>query len=144
LQVSTRHSRKAISFLDGQARWDFFQNNISDTANGIFNQDFNARGFSLTGNAGYRIDLPSNWFVEPSAGILWSKVDVDPLNVSGTLVLGTGMALPGTVQIQDIDSVLGRASVRIGTNYTSGNVQCAMCSGSRFSPPACFTNLRAT
>ena len=109
-------------FLDGQARWDFFQNSISDNANGIFNQDFNAHGFSLTGNAGYRIDLPSNWFVEPSAGIVWSKVDVDPLNVSGTLVLGTGLALPGTVQIQDIDSVLGRASVRVGTNYTSGNV----------------------
>ena len=109
-------------FLDGQARWDFYQNSVSDTANGIFNQDFNARGFSLTGNAGYRIDLPSNWFVEPSAGILWSNVSVDPLNVSGTFVLGTGLALPGTVQIQDIDSVLGRASVRIGTNYTSGNV----------------------
>src|SRR5262245_30249380 len=109
-------------FLDGQARWDFYQNNVSDSANGIFNQDFNARGFSLTGNAGYRIDLHSNWFIEPSAGIVWSKVSVDPLNVSGTLVLGTGLAAPGTVQIQDIDSVLGRASVRIGTNYTSGNV----------------------
>jgi len=79
--------------------------------------------------------LPSNWFVEPSAGILWSNVSVDPLNVSGTFVLGTGLALPGTVQIQDIDSVLGRASVRIGTNYTSGNVL-----WQPFFTPACFTN----
>jgi opacity protein-like surface antigen len=109
-------------FLDGQARWDFYQNNISDSANGIFNQDFNARGFSLTGNAGYRIDLHSNWFVEPSAGVVWSKVSVDPLNVSGTLVLGTGLAPPGTVQIEDFDSVLGRASLRVGTNFTAGNV----------------------
>jgi len=113
---------KGNLFLDGQVRWDFFQNNISDVSNGVFGQDFNARGFSVTGNAGYRIDLPSNWFVEPSAGVVWSKVNVDPLNVSGTLVLGTGIAPPGSVQIEDINSVLGRASVRVGTNFTSGHM----------------------
>ena len=32
------------------------------------------------------------------------------------------MALPGTVQIDDIESVLGRVGVRVGTNFVDHNI----------------------
>jgi opacity protein-like surface antigen len=113
---------KGNFFADALARWDLYQNNITDGANGLFGQNFDAHGFSLTGGLGYRFDLPAHWFIEPSAGVVWSRVNVDPINTSGTFLLFTGFALPGTVQIEDVESLLGRASVRVGTNFTSGNV----------------------
>jgi hypothetical protein len=71
-------------FLDGQAGWDFYQNNISDSANGIFNQDFNARGFSSRAMPATASICTPTGSSKPSAGVVWSKVSVDPLNVSGT------------------------------------------------------------
>lgn len=109
-------------FADAQVRWDFYQNRLTDQANGLFGQDFDARGMSVTGNVGYQFQLGNGWFVEPSAGAVWSRVTVDPLNVSGTFVIGTGLAPPGTIQVGDVESFLGRASVRVGTNFTSGGV----------------------
>ena len=60
--------------LDGQARWDFYQNSLSDAHNGLSDQRLDARGFSLTANAGYNIPLRNNWFIEPSGGVVWSRV----------------------------------------------------------------------
>ena len=105
-------------FADAQVRWDAYQNNVTDPSLGFAGQQFNATGWSLTANAGYNVPLHSNWFIEPSAGIVWSTVNVDPLNVAGP----AGGVIPAKVTIDDIDSVLGRASVRVGTNITSGNV----------------------
>jgi len=109
--------------VDGQARWDFYENNLSDPSNGLFSQSFNGTGFSLTGNASYNIPLHNNWFIEPSIGGIWSRVKLDPLNVSGTYILsGPGLGAPGTVQIDDIESLLGRVSVSAGTTFQSGMV----------------------
>ena len=65
-------------FIDGQARWDFYQNELSDVANGLFAQEFNGRGYSLSGNIGYNVRLQNGSFVEPSAGVVWSKVRLRP------------------------------------------------------------------
>ena len=109
--------------LDAQARWDFYQNSLSDAPNGLFAQNFTGTGLSLTGNAAYYIPLHNNWFLEPSVGFVWSSVQLDPLNVSGSYALaGPGLGAPGTVQINDIDSLLGRASLRAGTSFQSGQV----------------------
>jgi opacity protein-like surface antigen len=112
-------------FADGQVRADFFQNEVSDVNNGLFGQRFNGQGVSVTGNVGYNQPLGGGWFIEPSIGGVLSRVSLDPLNVSGTLVLAdnpTGLALPGTVQINDIESALGRATLRLGTNFTTGQI----------------------
>jgi opacity protein-like surface antigen len=106
-------------FADAQVRWDFYQGSLSDSANGLFGQRLDGRGIAVTGNVGYYVPLPSNWFVEPSAGIVVSRVQVDPLNVAG--VQG-GAISRGTVTIDDIDSALGRASVRVGTSFTNGPI----------------------
>jgi opacity protein-like surface antigen len=108
-------------FVDGQLRFDFYQNSLTDIPNGLLGQEFNARGVSLTGNVGYQVQLGSGWFVEPSVGAVWSTVRVDALNVAGNLG-GVLPAPPGTIQINDVESLLARASIRVGTNFTAGSL----------------------
>src|SRR5262245_19166889 len=108
--------------IDGQVRWTFFQNNVSDANHGMSGQPFDARGVSVTGNIGYNYNLGNQWFVEPSVGLVWSRTQVDTMNVPGTLVYGFGSVPPWTLAIRDIDSTLGRLSVRVGTTVTYDNV----------------------
>jgi opacity protein-like surface antigen len=114
--------------IDGQVREDFFENDVSDDNHGLSGQHFNARGISLTGNVAYNQNFANGWFVEPSAGIVWSRTNVDQLNVPGTMVLASGpgpsgvLIPPWLLTVNDIESTLGRVSVRVGTAVTSGNV----------------------
>jgi opacity protein-like surface antigen len=112
--------------IDGQVRGDFFQNEVSDDNHGLAGQRFDARGISLTGNVAYNQNLGNQWFIEPSAGIIWSRTHVDQLNVPGTAILGTpvgpGFVPPWVLTVNDIESTLGRLSVRVGATVTSGNV----------------------
>jgi opacity protein-like surface antigen len=107
--------------LDGQMRWDFYQNSLTDPANGLANQRLDARGFSVTGNAAYTFPLRNNWFIEPSIGGVWSRVQIDPLNVAG-LVSGGSSFARGSVTVDDIDSFLGRASVSVGTSFVDRGI----------------------
>jgi outer membrane autotransporter protein len=112
-------------FVDGQVRFDYYQNRLNDPlVNGLFNQGLDASGISGTLNLGYNHQLGNGWFIEPSAGVIVSKVEVDPLNVVGTLVLlnNSGFSPPGTLQINDINSTLGRLSLRTGTTIVSDRV----------------------
>ena len=111
---------------DAQIRGDFFQNDVYDDTNGLSGQRFNARGVSLTGNVAYNHDLGGHWFIEPSAGVVWSRTRVDPVSVPGTGIAGTpvgpGFVPPWVLTVNDIESVLGRLGVRVGTTVTSGNM----------------------
>ncbi|KIZ48001.1 transporter [Rhodopseudomonas palustris] len=114
-------------FIDGQVRTEFYQNSVNDPiVAGIFDQKLDARGLSFTGNIGYNHALANNWFIEPSAGIVVSRVKVDPLNVTGTLFLPAsftqGLTFPGQLRIDDIKSTLGRFSLRGGTTIASGSM----------------------
>jgi opacity protein-like surface antigen len=112
-------------FGDAQVRGDFYQNQINDAAGAIFNQKFNAQGISVAGNGGYHVELGNSWFLEPSLGVVWSRVTVDDLNFSGTQVLlgpTFGNTFPGSAHIGSIESVIGRATARIGTTFNAGNV----------------------
>jgi hypothetical protein len=112
--------------VDGQIRGNFFQNEVSGDNLGLSGQRFDARGISLTGNVAYNQKLGDHWFVEPSAGIVWSGTHVDPLNVAGTGVVGTsfapGLVAPRALTINDLESTLGRLTVRVGTTVASGSV----------------------
>jgi Autotransporter beta-domain len=91
-------------------------------------QRLDARGYSFTGNASYRFDLPGNWSLEPSVGGIFSRTAVNQLDVAdvfGSLGVpvtaipfpgATSVAASGTLQVQDVESVLGRASVKLGTS----------------------------
>ena len=107
--------------LDGQVRLDYHQNSLSEPINGLFGQPLVARGLSITGNALYNIPLGAGWFVEPGAGLVWSRVNIDDLDVPGINAGGVDNGR-GRVSMDDIESLLGRASVRFGTNFTSGGL----------------------
>ena len=112
---------KGNFYLDGQARWDFYRNELTDANNGLRGQELDAQGFSLTGNIGYNIPLHNNWFIEPSGGAVWSRVRVDPLSVAGQVNVG-GTFARGTVTVDDINSVLGRLSLRVGTTVQHAGI----------------------
>jgi outer membrane autotransporter protein len=87
------------------------------------NQPFDASGVSVTANAGYYIPLANNWFAEPSVGMVWSRTSVDPLTIPGGPItvpgIGAVVIPPGTATFDDVKSLLGRAGVRFGYNFTT-------------------------
>jgi hypothetical protein len=113
-------------FADTQVRFDFFKSTITDQSAGISEQKLNAQGLSVTANMGYRFSLGPVWFAEPSVGAVWSRVKVDDFNSpNGVTVerLGAGVFDTfgkGFVRFNDIESLLGRASLRVGTTITNG------------------------
>jgi hypothetical protein len=123
-------------FADALVRQDFYMMSLNDPANGLKDQKSNAYGFSVAANAGYKIPLPSNWFIEPSGGALWSWVRPDPIDSTGAflgevqLPAGPGgvpaegflIKNAGRVQVDTIESLLGRATLRVGTTVSLGDV----------------------
>jgi opacity protein-like surface antigen len=92
-------------------------------------QRLDAHGFSLTANAGYRFDLPGNWSLEPSVGGIFSRTSINPLYAGDFTAAGVPLQAPaplaspatsavarGTLQVQDVESMLGRASLKLGTS----------------------------
>jgi hypothetical protein len=64
-----------------------------------------------------------DWFIEPSAGIIISRIKVDPFNfltAGPPFPAGTGVS--GTLQLNDIHSDIGRLGLRFGTTVNAGNV----------------------
>ena len=109
--------------IDAQVRWDFIQNEYTDVRQGIFSQKHNARSTAFLWNVAYRLDLPQNWYVEPSVGGVWSNTEIDELSVPGTFAAGDpDGSSPGTLRIDDVDSLTGRASVRVGKNFVTGKL----------------------
>jgi outer membrane autotransporter protein len=120
---------KGNFFADALFRMNWFETSLNSPLANLNDQKLDAHGYSIAGSAGYRYDVPnSEWFWEPSVGLIWSRTSVDPLNV----VSGAGGPPPpcgvtcttvnGTVQINTIDSLVGRLGLRAGTSFVSGNI----------------------
>jgi opacity protein-like surface antigen len=108
--------------VDALLRTAFYQNKIDAPISNIFNQGIDARGISFSASATYQMQVPdTNWFVEPSAGLIISRIQVDPLNFN-TAGFGTADSLVGTLQVNDITSEIGRVGLRVGETIESGNV----------------------
>ncbi len=118
-------------FADAQIRGNFFEGSITDPGSNIAGQKFNATGFTASANAGYHYNLPADWFIEPSIGINWSRTFVDPINFSSSTTVTTATFFPpststsaalglSNLSINDFDSILGRASLRVGTTFVNG------------------------
>ena len=110
-------------FIDALLRYNFYETSLDSPSINLFHQKIDAHGISIGGSAGYHWVVPnSNWFIEPSAGIVWSRVKVDPLQLVGApVILGRG-PFPGSAQISDIINTVGRAGVRVGTSFDYGNM----------------------
>jgi opacity protein-like surface antigen len=111
-------------FVDGIIRFNDYQTTVSAPGADFFDQKFGAHGITIAGSIGYNWNVPnSSWFIEPSAGLVWSHVEADPIAASGPVIPTTsGTTLPGTLQISDITSTIGRAGVRFGTTIRSEGV----------------------
>lgn len=110
--------------VDGLIRFNEYQTTISAPGASFFDQKFGAHGVTVAGSMGYNWRVPnSSWFIEPSAGIIWSNVSVDPIAANGpNNIRNTAITLPVTTQISDITSTIGRAGVRFGTTIQRGDV----------------------
>lgn len=112
--------------FDAQVRGDFYHMELSDVDQGMFKQPITARGIAFLWNASYRFDLPNRWFIEPSIGGVSSRTEIDTIDVAGGTNVPVGLTpsltLPGTVKIDDVNSLLGRASVRVGTTIQAGRM----------------------
>jgi outer membrane autotransporter protein len=112
-------------FIDALLRYNFYETSLDSPSVDLFDQKIDAHGISIGGSAGYHWVVPnSNWFIEPSAGIVWSRVKVDPLQLVGA---PTGQVqnpgpFAGSAQINDIINTVGRAGVRVGTQFDTGNM----------------------
>jgi opacity protein-like surface antigen len=109
---------KGRFFADLMVREEVFNINLNNQGFAFNNQPLGAHGFSISTSAGYNFDAGHNWFVEPSAGFIYSRTAVDPFTVAGSLQTN---GIPATVSINDIESELGRLSLRAGRTIETSN-----------------------
>jgi outer membrane autotransporter protein len=112
-------------FTDALLRFDDYQMNLNSPSINLYGQNSDAHSVSVSASVGYNYQIPnSNWFVEPSAGFIWSRTTVDPLNLTGAYA-GTAASpftIPGTLTINDITTDIGRLGLRVGETVESGNM----------------------
>jgi outer membrane autotransporter protein len=114
---------KGNFFFDALIRYDNHDLSLNSPGASVFDQKLDAHGFSASTSAGYNYNVPdSKWFIEPSAGLIWSRTTVGTFN-AGNAGFGPGVqGFSGTVKIDDIDSLIGRLGLRFGTTVESGNI----------------------
>ena len=106
-------------YADVLVRYDHYDMNVANANVGLTNGGFSGNNWSVTASAGYNVSLGSGWFIEPSAGVIWSNLKVDPLAIPG----GGPFGVPaGTATFSDVESLLGRAGLRIGTSFTTATL----------------------
>ncbi len=118
---------KGDFYVDGLLRYDYFETDLNSPTANIFDQKVDAHGYTLAASTGYNYKVPNTkWFVEPSLGIVWSKESVGAFSTTSPL---TGIAglfgagnYSGTTQVNDIQSLIGRAGVRVGTVIETSNL----------------------
>jgi opacity protein-like surface antigen len=109
---------KGRFFADLMVRQEFYNIGLNNVASNYFNQPVGAHGWSVSTSAGYNFDLGNNWFIEPSAGFVYSSTSVDNFINPGTIAL----AIPGMVSTNDVISEIGRASLRVGKTIETPNI----------------------
>jgi opacity protein-like surface antigen len=107
-------------FADLMVRRDFYDSSISNPSFSIPSTPVGAHGISVSTNAGYSFALANNWFIEPSAGFIWSSTKVDPFTQAGSV--GANVIPATAISTSDITSEIGRLSLRVGTTIGSENI----------------------
>jgi opacity protein-like surface antigen len=110
---------KGRFFADLMVREEMFNISLFNNGLAFANQPLNAHGYSVSTSAGYNFDLNNGWFAEPSAGFIYSRTAVDAFTAPGN---PTTANISSTVQINDVQSELGRLSLRVGKTVESGNL----------------------
>ena len=109
---------KGRFFADLMVRREIYNISLNNPGLTYFNQPISAQGISVSASAGYNFDLGNNWFIEPSAGFIYSKTSVDSFTNPGTVLL----PIVGRISPDDITSQIGRLSARVGTTIATPNI----------------------
>jgi outer membrane autotransporter protein len=104
-------------FIDGQIAAQFYRLNVSEPS-------IEAQGttdslaFGITSSAGYTFPLFNHYFIQPSVGVVYSRVHLDELFVNpmvlGTLAGTQVVSQPAKVALGDIETLPARASIMVG------------------------------
>ena len=112
-------------FIDAQAVWQGYNLSVSELSLAATGQT-NGQGFGITSSTGYNFQLGGGWFIEPSASVIYSKVHLDPLQVTAQVLgLPTSsrlVTLPSMITLGDIETLPARVGVRVGTSFNVGGV----------------------
>jgi len=109
---------KGRFFADLMVRRDYFNLNLNNPGLGFYNQPMGAQGVSISTSAGYNFDAGNGWFIEPSAGFVYSNTSVDRFINPGV----SDVSILGVIGTDNIESELGRLSLRVGTTVETPNV----------------------
>jgi len=111
-------------FGDVLVRDDFYQESMTAANFGLSDAGARGNAVNVTGSVGYRYDIVGGWFLEPSVGFIWSHLNLnDPINVPGGSPATSLLSVPpGAFTVNPIDSLIGRAGIRVGTSVTTGNI----------------------
>ena len=110
---------KGRFFADLMVREDFYNINLNNPGLSFFGQPVGAHGYSISTSAGYNFDAGQGWFIEPSAGFIYSKTSVDRFISGG---VSTALNIPTAINTNDIESEIGRLSLRVGRTIETPTV----------------------
>jgi opacity protein-like surface antigen len=112
---------KGRFFADLMVRQEYYNINLNNPGFAFANQPIGAHGFSISTSTGYNFDLGDSWFIEPSAGFIYSKTSVDSFTAPG--VAGPNFTgITGIIRTNDVESEMGRLSLRGGKTIATPNV----------------------
>ncbi len=66
-------------------RQEFYNISLNNPGFTVANLPVGAHGYSIAASTGYNFDLGNNWFIEPSAGFIYSRTSVDNFHGAGCL-----------------------------------------------------------
>ena len=107
-------------FADLMVRREFYNMTFDSPGLNLNGQTIGAHGVSVSTSAGYNFALANNWFIEPSAGFVWSSTKVDSFNAA--VPDGNFSTIGATTATNDVSSQIGRLSIRVGTTFTTPKV----------------------
>jgi hypothetical protein len=107
-------------FADFQVREDFYNLTLNNPLAQLQGAKLVGTALAANGSVGYRLNLPSSWFIESSAAFIYSDLHMDSLRI------GLGGASAAYLVFNPFPSDLGRIGVRVGTTYVLDSVQLAL------------------
>jgi outer membrane autotransporter protein len=114
-------------FVDALVRWNYYSTILNSPSINLYNQKVDSHGLTFAVAGGYRWAIPNtNFFLEPSAGFIYTYASTQPIDIANPVPAGGGFAggnFMGTTQLSVFDSKIGRLGLRAGTSLEYGDLR---------------------